>query len=37
MLMKGSTEDKNHNPNLHFTWVITPFHKRWFSLSCLCV
>ena len=39
MLMKGSTEDKNHNPILHFTWIISPyfFHKMLFSLSCLGV
>ena len=24
MLMKGSAVDKNHNPILHFTWVIPP-------------
>ena len=37
--MKGSTEDKNHNPILHFTCIISPyfFHKRLFSLSCLGV
>jgi len=39
MLMRGSEVDKNHNPTLHFTWVISPyfFLKRLFSLSCLCV
>jgi len=24
MLMRGSAEDENHNPILHFTWVISP-------------
>jgi len=24
MLMRESEEDKNHNPILHFTWVISP-------------
>jgi len=30
MLMRGSAVDNNHNPTLHFTWVIIPyfFHKR---------
>ena len=39
MLMRGSTDDKNHNPILHFTLIISPyfFHKRLFSLSCLGV
>ena len=38
MLIKGSAEDKNHNPIVHFTWIISPFfHKRLFSLSCLGV
>ena len=26
MLMKGSTEDKNHTPILHFTWIISPYN-----------
>jgi len=25
MLIRGSTEDKNHTPILHFTWVISPY------------
>ena len=25
MLMKGSTENKNHNPMLHFTLIISPY------------
>jgi len=37
MLMRGSRVNKSHNPTLHFTGVIALFHKRWFSLSCLCV
>ena len=38
-LMRGSTEDNNHNPILHFIWAISLnyFHKRWFSLSYLGV
>jgi len=37
--MKGSTEDKNHNPILHITWIISLyfFHKQLVSLSCLGV
>jgi len=36
--IEASTEDKNHKPILHFTWIISPFlHKRLFSLSCLGV
>jgi len=26
MLIRGSAEDKNHNPILHFTWVILPYY-----------
>jgi len=26
MLIKGSAEDKNHDPILHFTWVISPHY-----------
>jgi len=40
MLMRGSAEEKNHNPILHFTWIISPYYfswNRWFSLSCLNV
>jgi len=38
MLIRGSAEDKNHNPILHLTVIILiTFHKRWFSLSCLGV
>jgi len=25
MLMRGSAEDKNHNPIIHFTSVISPY------------
>jgi len=25
MLMRGSAEDKIHNPTLHFTWIISPY------------
>ena len=37
MLMRGSTDDKNHNPILHFTLIISPyfFIKRLFSLHVL--
>ena len=39
MLTIGSTEDKDHNPIIHFSWIISLyfFHKRLFSLSCLGV
>jgi len=26
MLIRGSAEDKNHNPILHFAWVISPYY-----------
>jgi len=26
MLIRGSAEDKNNNPILHFTWVISPYY-----------
>jgi len=26
MLMRGSAEDKKHNPIFHFTWVISPYY-----------
>ena len=32
MLIRGSAEDKNHNPILHFTWVISPYY---FSLKVI--
>jgi len=35
MLMKGSTEDKNHNPILLELSLLIFFHERLFSLSCL--
>ena len=25
MAMRGSAEDKNHNPILHFTWITSPY------------
>jgi len=38
MLMRGSAEDNNQNPILHFTFsLFNSFHKMWFSLSCLGV
>jgi len=41
MLIRGNTEDKNHNPILHCTctWIISPyfFHQWLFSLSYLGV
>jgi len=38
MAVRGSAEDKNHNPIILLELsLFNSFHKRWFSLSCLGV